>query len=80
MEDGPTRRLWEEAKGLTGDVTGDAVRAAGFRSILDLDRCADSVRAVIAAAAIQATANIFAGLVQAHLASKIEEARNALDR
>lgn len=75
LDDPHTQRLWDQAKGMTGDVNGDAVRAAGFRSVLDLDRCSDSVRATIAAACVQAAAHIFAALVQADLASEIREAR-----
>ena len=76
LDDPHTQRLWDDAKGLTGNVTGDAVRAAGFKSVLDLDRCSDSVRATIAAAGIQAAAHIFSALVHADLASEIREARH----
>ncbi len=75
-EDQQTLALWGQALSMTGDVTSQAVKAAGFGSPLNLDHQQAVVKATIAASQIQACATLFAALVEAEMLRQLKEARD----
>lgn len=69
--DDRTREIWSQAQRMTGEITGQALSLTGLGGAMALQDRTSDVQATIAAAAIRASAQFFAALVEADLAEQI---------